>query len=338
MSIHNQIQDKLTFLFDTVEENRRARYSVYAFLGIILYVVIPNFVAFNLIDLLTRGLIFGLFAMGYDFMYGYSGMVSFGHAALFGIGAYAFAVALTLFGVQSVWILLLLAVVVAALYSFVVGVISIRTREVYFAILTLAFAEVFRILIIQYTDITGGADGLTMNLAEWSVVPGVVQLSLYDTVSFYYVVVTAVVLTYLLLRRLTNSPLGSVMRGVRENIDRLAYIGINERRYRIFAFTVSGAVSGLAGALYAIDISFIGPNILEPVMSGEVILWTIIGGKATLVGPILGGALIYFVEDTVSAAITWWLIPVGLFFIAVIILAPQGLAGLVMSAVDRIRR
>lgn len=332
------IQNKITAAIDAAERNQRAtRMGVYLVLGVLFLFVIPNVLDSKYLNLLNRGLIFGLFAMGYDFMYGYSGMVSFGHAALFGIGAYSLAVAFTVFGIESIWLMLLLGVLAGAVYALIVGTISIRTRAVYFAILTLAFAEVFRVLVIQYTEITGGADGLVMNLPDWSVVPGLVEVSLYDTTEFYYVVVITVGLTYLFLRRLTNSPMGAVLRGIRENIDRLAYIGINERRYRIAAFTISGAVSGLAGALYAIDISFIGPNILEPITSGEVILWTIIGGKATLIGPIFGGALVYFIQDTVSDIITWWLIPVGIFFIAVVIFAPEGIAGWVRKLIDRVR-
>ena len=132
--------------------------------------------------------------------------------------------------------------------------------------------------------------------------------------------------------------MGAVFRGIRENVDRLEYIGINERRYRIMAFTVSGAVSGLAGGLYAIDLSFIGPGILTPVQSGEVIIWTIIGGRGTLLGPLFGGALIFFVEDTVSQIVTWWLIPVGILFITIVIFAPDGIAGWAESLGNRLRK
>jgi len=313
------------------------RLGVYAIVAVLFLFVIPQTVDSSMLSLLTRGLIFGMFAMGYDFMYGYSGMVSFGHAALFGIGAYGFGVGITYFGIESVWLLLLIGVLCGLLYALVVGVIAIRTRAVYFAILTLAFAEVFRIIIIQFTDVTGGFDGLVINLPEWPIVPGLVNISVYETTSFYYVVFILLGLTYLLLRRMTQSPMGEVLLGIRENIDRLEYIGIDERRYRIFAFTVSGTVSALAGALYAMDISFIGPNVLQPVQSGEVILWTIIGGKGTLLGPIFGGTLIWFIEDLVSEAITWWLIPVGTLFIVIVIFAPSGIAGWVKWVGARVR-
>jgi branched-chain amino acid transport system permease protein len=313
------------------------RLGVYAIVAVLFLFVIPQTLDSSLLSLLTRGLIFGMFAMGYDFMYGYSGMVSFGHAALFGIGAYGFGVGFTYFGIESIWLLLLIGMFCGLAYALFVGVIAIRTRAVYFAILTLAFAEVFRIIIIQFTDVTGGFDGLVVNLPEWPVVPGVLTVSLYDTTSFYYVVFILLAVTYLLLRRMTQSPMGEILLGIRENIERLEYIGIDERRYRIFAFTVSGTVSALAGTLYAIDLSFIGPNILQPVQSGEVILWTIIGGKGTLLGPVFGGTLIWFIEDMVSEVITWWLIPVGALFVVIVILAPSGIAGWVKWIAARVR-
>jgi len=333
------IQSKITTAIDVANQNQRvAKLGIYLLLGIVFLFLLPFTLSSNELNLINRGLIFGLFAMGYDFMYGYSGMVSFGHAALFGLGAYSLAVAFTFFGVESIWLLMILAIVGGALYSLIIGTISIRTRDVYFAILTLAFAQVVNILIIQYTNITGGNDGLTLNLPDWTIVPSVLEVSLYDTLVFYYIVITSVALTYLVLRRLTNSPMGAVFRGIRENVDRLEYIGINERRYRIMAFTVSGAVSGLAGGLYAIDLSFIGPGILTPVQSGEVIIWTIIGGRGTLLGPLFGGALIFFVEDTVSQIVTWWLIPVGILFITIVIFAPDGIAGWAESLGNRLRK
>lgn len=316
---------------------RLTRLGAYLFLGFVFVVAIPFGLPETTLGLVNRMLIWGLFAMGYDFMFGYSGVVSFGHAALFGLGAYAFAVPINLLGVEaipSLWLLLVLSVLVSTVYALIVGTIAIRTREVYFAILTLAFAQVMFILVFNATELTGGADGIVYNLPDFAVVPGLLSLSMYEEVNFYFLVLPLVTLTYLFLRRLTKSPMGAVLRGVRENVDRLEYIGIDERRYRIGAFTVSGAVSGLAGGLYAIDLSFAGPESLNFVLSGEVIVWTILGGQGTLLGPLFGGAVVFFIADTVSSIITWWLIPVGLLFILVVIFTPEGVAGLVLDFLD----
>lgn len=332
------VKDRLTEVVDVAERNSRTtKFAAWALLGFVFIVLVPMLATNSEISILTRMFIWGLFAMGYDFMFGYSGMVSFGHAALFGLGAYAFAMPVMHFGPQSVWLLLFLAVLTSTVYAFVVGVISIRTREVYFAILTLAFAEVMYIVVINFTDVTGGFDGIVFTLPELTVVPGVLSVSLYDVVPMYYLVIGLVTVTFLILRRLANSPMGAVLRGVRENVDRLEYIGIDERRYRIAAFTISGAVSGLAGGLFAADLSFAGPETLFFVLSGEVIVWTIIGGAGTLWGPLLGGALIFFVEETVSGYITWWLIPVGILFIAMVIFMPEGMAGKLTDFIDRYR-
>lgn len=332
------VKQRISTAVSRADENpRRTRLTIYAILGVFFVLFVPLAFPETEISIVNRMIVWGMFAMGYDFMYGYSGMVSFGHAALFGLGAYAFAMPIMHWGPQSIWLLLLAGAIVSSLYAFVVGVIAIRTREVYFAILTLAFAQVTNILVINFTDITGGFNGIVFQLPAFQVIPGVFAIDLYDPLSFYYLALGIVTATYFVLRRLTHSPMGSILRGVRENVDRLEYIGIDERRYRIAAFTVSGTVSGLAGALYAADLSFIGPETLDVILSGEVIVWTILGGKGTLVGPLAGGAAIYYIEDTVSTLITWWLIPVGTLFIAMVIFMPEGIAGRVKKFVDRFR-
>lgn len=332
------IKEQITSVVDTAEENSQlTRLAIYAFLGLVFLVGIPLLFPETQINIVNRMLIWGLFAMAYDFMFGYSGVVSFGHAALFGLGAYAFALPIMHWGPQSIWLLLLAAVLVSTVYAFIVGVIAIRTREVYFAILTLAFAEVVYILVINYTEYTGGFDGVVFQFPDLTVIPGILTVSLYNTLPFYYLLIACITVTYLFLRRLTNSPMGAILRGIRENVDRLEYIGIDERRYRIMAFTVSGGVSGLAGGLYAADLSFIGPESLNFVLSGEVIVWTIIGGQGTLLGPLFGGALIYYVEESVSSIISWWLIPVGALFITMVVLMPEGIAGKVIDLVNRFR-
>ncbi|MFO7927583.1 MAG: branched-chain amino acid ABC transporter permease [Halobacteriota archaeon] len=319
-----------------VKENPQ-RLAVYLLLGVFFVFVVPAILPESRINLLNRMLIWGLFAMAYDFMYGYSGMVSFGHAALFGLGAYSVAIPLREFGEVSIWALLILAMLVSSVYALVVGTIAIRTREVYFAILTLAFAEMIYILVINFTSLTGGFDGMTILLPQLTVIPGVMEVSLYEAGTYYYMIIALVAGSYFTLRRLANSPMGTILRGVRENIERLEYIGIDERRYRIAAFSISGAISGLAGALYAIDLSFIGAEALEVIVSGEVIVWTILGGKGTLVGPLFGGAAVYAIEEIASGIITWWLIPVGILFILVVIFLPDGVAGLVKIGLERIR-
>lgn len=332
------VTERISSILNAAEENpRTTRIAVYLVLGVFFIGVVPLVFPENQINIFSRMFIWGMFAMGYDFMYGYSGMVSFGHAALFGLGSYAFAMPIMHWGPQNVYLLLFLSVLVASVYAFVVGVIAIRTREVYFAILTLAFMQVTNILIINFTDITGGFNGIVFQLPDFEVIPGVVTWDLYDPRTFYILAVVTVAATYFVLRRLTNSPMGEVLRGVRENVDRLEYIGLDERRYRIAAFTISGAVSGLAGGLYAADLSFVGPEIISAVASGEVIVWTILGGKGTLIGPLFGGAAIYYIEDTVSTIITWWLIPVGLLFITMVIVMPEGVAGRVKDVIKRLR-
>lgn len=301
-------------------------------------VAVPLLVTESQISLITYMLIWGLFAMGYDFMFGYSGMVSFGHAAFFGLGAYMIAIPMAHYGVGSVWILLLLAVVVPALYGLLVSAISIRAKGVYFAILTLAWQQILYILFENFTEFTGGTDGLTVSLPEMTVIPGVLSVSLYDTLPLYYLVLGLTALSFVTLYRMAHSPFGEVLRGIRENIERMEYLGFRERRYRIGAFVVSCGVSGLAGGLIGIATSFVGLGFMNFVISGEVIVWTIIGGQGTLLGPLAGGAIVYLIQDIFSNQYSWWLIPVGILFILMIIFMPEGIAGRVKYFITRLKR
>lgn len=321
--------DRLTGLF-------REQTAV-ALLVVLVLLSVPFWAEPTTTRLLANMLIWGMFAMGYDFMFGYSGMVSFGHAAFFGLGAYMIALPLVHFNFQVVWLLLLLAIIVPMLFGLLISTVSIRAKGVYFAILTLAWQQVLYIIFANSTEITGGTDGLPINVPNLTIIPGVISVSLYNAGFMYLLVVILLILTFLVLYRLSNSPMGEVLRGIRENIDRMEYIGFNERRYRITAFVISCGVSGLAGGLIALTTSFVGLGFMDFVLNGEVIVWTIIGGQGTLIGPVIGGASIYLIQDLFSNRYSWWLIPVGILFIAMVIFMPEGIVGRAKTFFDRVR-
>jgi branched-chain amino acid transport system permease protein len=277
--------------------------------------------------LITEMMVFGLFALGFDFLYGYGGIVSFGQAAFYGLGAYMIAMMNVHFGLGNFWLLVAIAVLVPAVYALVVGYISIRTTGVYFAILTLAWAQITFILADNLTEITGGANGMAFTPPDVTVVPGLVEFSVLDPTPYYYLVFAFLLVSFLVLRRLTQSPFGAVLQGIRNNQERVNYLGYNERWYRIIAFVVSGGITGLAGALSVFLANFVSPSFMNFILSGEVIVWTIVGGKGTLVGPIIGAGLIHLLEDVLSTEVTWWFIPIGIFFIAIVIFMPNGIVG-----------
>ena len=306
-------------------------------LALLVLLSVPLWADDTMLNLLANMLIWGLFAMGYDFMFGYAGVVSFGHAAFFGLGAYMVALPLVHLQFQGFWLLLVLAILVPMLFGLLVSVVSIRAKGVYFAILTLAWQQILYIVFENFTEVTGGTDGLPINVPDITIIPGVMSVSPYDPGVLYFLVLGCTVVSFVVLYRLSQSPMGEVLRGIRENINRMEYIGFKERQYRIGAFIVSCGVSGLAGGLIAIATSFVGLGFMDFVINGEVIVWTIIGGQGTLIGPVVGGAVIYLLQDLFSNRYSWWLIPVGILFIAMVIFMPEGIAGRAKMLINRAR-
>lgn len=299
-------------------------------LVLVLLVVAPFLLDDTTLGLVTSILIYSIFAMGFDLLYGYSGIVSFGHAAFFGLGAYVFAIVANQFSLTLVWPSLIAAILFTTVVALLAGWLFARTQDTYFAILTLAFAQI-TVIVVQNLGITGGSNGFSLALTQLQIVPGVLEYSLFDVGAFYYFVAGLAVLTFFFLWRLVNSPLGEVLKGIRTNPERVKYLGYSAYTYRVFAFSVSCGIAALAGTLEAMRIAYISPSVMDFMFSGEVIVWTIIGGKGTLVGPVVGTGLARFAEDTLSQYVTWWLVPLGILFILIVIYMPDGIVGRVRN-------
>jgi branched-chain amino acid transport system permease protein len=274
----------------------------------------------------TEILIWGLLAMSSDLLIGYTGMVSFGHSAFFGLGMYGAAAALILVEPPSLWLALAYGLVGAAAAAAFVAYFSTRMRDIYFAITTLIFSQIFYVIIFTWTDVTGGENGLTFSRPRLAI-PGLLALP-FTSVTLHWFVLAVVTLSYLVLRRITQSPFGMVLQAIRENEPRTRAIGYPIERYKIVAVMLSGLFAGLAGVLYAIQNRFAAPDFVFFTVSGEVVIFNVIGGIGTLVGPILGAAFFLLLREGLSRFFTeYYLIPVGLIFIAIVIFMPQGLLG-----------
>lgn len=276
----------------------------------------------------TEAVLLAVFAMSLDLIMGYAGIASFGHAAYFGAGGYALGVIL-LFVTKSLWLALLAAAVVSGLLAFLVGIVSIRARGIYFAIMTLAFGEVlFR--IVFHTPALGGSDGLigipvpNLNLIFMDV-------DLRKPLNFSLLAIVFAYLSFLVSRRIVNSPFGRVLMGIRHNEDRIPFLGFDPRRYKIIAFTISGMLAGLSGALFSLFKTFAVTEQLGFLESGKVIVMTLLGGLGTLIGPMIGAAFITFAETTLSAYMESYHIVTGILFILVVLFFRQGLWGLVLT-------
>ncbi|AFZ72463.1 ABC transporter permease [Natronobacterium gregoryi] len=285
------------------------------------------------VTLLIEVLIWGLFALSLDFVMGYTGLVSLGHALFYGLGAYV--VAITLQQVTpSVFVALPLAIVISAAVAWVVGYLSIRVSGVYFAMITLAFAELFYNAVTRL-EITGGSEGIFgldpvygiggvgVELDSIGLFLGPVAIT--GRLLFYYVVLLALVAGFLLTRRMLQSPFGAVLTSIRENEQRATFLGYDTVTYKRRAFVVSGALAGLSGGLYTLFTGRVFPATAEWMVSGEVIVMVILGGMGTLYGPIVGSATFFGLEYVLTGVTERWRLVLGSIFVLFVIFLPRGL-------------
>jgi branched-chain amino acid transport system permease protein len=292
---------------------------VFALLAAVPFV--PGVSRYHLL-LAFDALLFGAIAMSLDLLIGYTGLVSFGHAAFYGLGAYATAVLLER-GVLSVWACVAFAVVVVGLYALVVSYFATARRGIYFALLTLIFAEVVY-TFFRYTQTFGGSDGI-QGLPDAAVWPGV----LIDTPARkYYLVLVYLLCAWVVCRRVVTSHFGRVLIAIRENEDRARFLGYNVQRYKMGACMISALLTGIGGAIYPIRAAFATPDLMVWTESGEFIISVMIGGLGTLVGPIIGGAFFTLLRDKVSSVVDWYFLVIGAVLVVIVLFMPRGLLGL----------
>jgi branched-chain amino acid transport system permease protein len=283
---------------------------------------------------LTEILIWGLLAMSSDILIGYTGMVSFGHSAFFGLGMYGAAAALVTTRPPSLWLALAYGLILASLVAAFVAYFSTRLRDIYFAITTLIFSQIFYVIIFTSTTLTGGENGINFRRPALAI-PGLFTHRFTST-TLHWFVLAVVTLSYLLLRRITQSPFGMVLQSIRENEARTRAIGYPVERYKIVAVMLSGLFAGLSGVLYAIQNQFAAPDFVFFLVSGEVVIYNVIGGIGTLVGPIVGAAFFLLLREAFSRFFTeYYLIPLGMIFIAMVIFMPRGLLGFARRWLNR---
>ena len=295
-------------------------------LAIAFLVVFPLLMPFKAIA--VNILIYGLFALGFNMLYGYLGLLSFGHAALFGTGAYVCGILLV--HVHAPWWLGILGGLVGGmLIAAIIGALAIRTRGIYFAMVTLALAQCAYFVAYQATDLTGGENGLRgidvgmINLAG-------LRLNFVDPLTRYYVVAFFVCAALFVLSRILASPFGAVMEAVRENESRARACGYDVRATRFIAFVLSGGFCGLAGSLQALHLSIVPIETLYYETSGQVVMMALLGGMGTFFGPFVGAGVFLLLENLVSLWTVHWQIFVGASFIACVLFFPRGIWGTIL--------
>jgi branched-chain amino acid transport system permease protein len=327
--------DKTMPLGKTVLSHTAVFWLVFAVVMAIL-IVAPLVLSPFWARFLTEVLIWGLLAMSSDLLIGYTGMISFGHSAFFGLGMYGAAGALLTMSHPNLWVAMLSGLAGAAGAALFVAYFSTRLRDIYFAITTLIFSQIFYVIIFTWTAVTGGENGLIFTR------PHLTIPFLYDArftaTTMHWFVLAVVTASYLILRRVTQSPFGMVLQSIRENEPRTRAIGYPVERYKIVSVMLSGLFAGLAGVLYAIQNEFAAPDFVYFLTSGDTVIYNVIGGIGTLVGPIVGAGFFQLARELLARLFGDqfpYLIPLGMLFIAMIIFLPQGILGFARRWLNR---
>jgi branched-chain amino acid transport system permease protein len=300
--------------------------AVISAIGIVALLAMPFLLSPYYLGLVAKMMIFALFAMSLDVLLGYTGMASLGHAAYFGVAAYATGLLALKLG-WNVWLALPAGVILAAITAFALGFLVLRTRGSYFLMITLALSQVLWGIAFGWRSLTGGDDGLP-DVPRPN--PGL-PWSMSDNTPFYYFVLFFVVIGTLLLARVVSSPFGHALRGIRESETRMMALGYNVWRYKLVAFVLGATFAGLAGCLYVYYNRFVSPDYLHVARSAEVLLMVILGGAGTLIGPAVGAALIVLLENTISTFTERWLMILGFVYVLVALFTPGGVIGLIAS-------
>ena len=278
------------------------------------------------LDLARRIMILAIAAISLNLILGYGGLVSFGHAAYLGIGAYTVGI-MGFYGITSGWLQWPVAIVASALVALAIGAVSIRTSGIYFIMITLAFTQMLYYVGISLEEY-GGDDG--MRLKAKSQFAGLIDLG--DPVSFYYLSLALMLVCVFLVYRIVNSRFGMVLRAAKSNDSRTRAIGFSPYPYRLAAFVIAGAMCGLAGALYANHTNYITPGLMSWQQSGDIMFMVILGGMATTSGPVLGAFVLLLLEDLLSGWTQHWQVILGPLLILSVIFFKRGLAGLFYRA------
>ena len=309
--------------------------SIAKLAGLLALVALPLFVSEYQISTWATYLTFALLALSIDLVWGYTGLLTLGHAAFFGAGAYVTAKLLKeVPAVPDVAVVFVVAPAFAALLTLGLGwfLFSADVKGSYFAITTLIVSIIFESIAGEFVGFLGGFNGIYG-------IPSiqVVGFELTATMS-YYLALGILVGSYLLLRSLVGSAFGRVLRGIRGNQERTEFFGYDTQRYRLIVFTLSGAMAGVAGSMYATIDGFVSPPLLGFVLSTQVVIWIAVGGRGTLIGAVFGALLIQYLNSTLSdVLINYWEMGLALLFIAVVIGAPRGIVGLLSETIEGVQ-
>jgi branched-chain amino acid transport system permease protein len=297
---------------------------------LLVAILLPSFVETYQIQLVTYGLIAAIAALGFNLLLGYTGLLSFGHSAYFGIGAYTVAFVVEYLGPHSMEFYLLVGIPVVAVMSALFGYICVRHTRIFFGILTLALSQVVYSLALKLYWVTGGSDGLrvprptlVLGLLSFSGAHGFQQF----ITSYYYYVLAIFVVAIIFMWVIVHSPFGKALQAIRDNEVRARFLGLRIRRFRWISFLISGTFTGLAGILWVPLNGLTTPDVLYWTFSGEIVFTTLLGGFRNFTGPIVGGIVFTYLRTYAVATTEYWQLLLGAVLVGLVLLLPTGIVG-----------
>jgi len=304
-------------------------------LGLALLAFLPWILPPYQLRLITEAIIFSLYAVSYNLLLGYAGLLSFGHAMFFGVGAFATALAINHLAGIPLFLAVALATGVTAMVGVVIGLLLLRVKGTPFALLTLAFNALFFAIAVKWHTVTGGDDGLSITPPEVHL--GLLTLDPANGVDMYYLTVVVIGLAVAFCWYFTRTAMGQSVLLIRENEERMRFLGYNTNVARLNLFIITGALAGLAGSFYTIFNAFVSQDAVSIAMTTKVLLMTFIGGTGSFLGPIVGAIFYTYVQDFLSDLTDNWPLIMGVLFILMVLFAPGGLSGLAQSLTARLR-
>ena len=311
--------------------------------AVIALVILPFVVPPYQTVLLSYGLVFAIAALGFNLLLGYTGLLSFGHSAYFGVGAYAVAFVVKYLKIDSMEVLLLAGILGAALVAALFGLLCVRYTKIFFGILTLALSQVLWSLAFKFFWVTGGSDGLRVPTP--TLLAGTVKIGAtagQDKLDFlshryYFYVLAIFVICVVLMWVIVHSPFGKALQAVRDNETRAEFVGVQVWHYRWVAFLISGIYTGLAGALWVPLNGLTTPEILHWTFSGKIVFFTVLGGFQTFFGPIVGAVIYNYLETYAVGHTVYWQMVLGIVLVVLVLALPAGIVGTAIRLVPRFR-
>jgi branched-chain amino acid transport system permease protein len=302
---------------------------------LVFFLILPRYIGEYYTNLTIKIYIMALLACSFNLLLGYTGLLSFGQAAYFAVGAYACALILKLV-VPSVVVAIPVAVLFSALTALFFGYFCVRLTEIYFSMLTLAFGQIIYTIAFKWESLTGGDNGIA-GIPSPPLHLGVLTIDLSNAYHYYYFALALILAAVGVLYLIVNSPFGATLKAIRDNPERASFTGQNVRLFQLISFVLAGTFSGLAGAIFAPFEKFVSPELTYWSKSAEIVLISILGGIYTFVGPMVGSAVMILLEDYISTYTSYWSIFLGMILIVFVIFMPDGIVGRVNRVLYRIR-